>query len=215
MRHRNSGKLISVLTILTLHFSSVSAQDGYYDGGVWEFIFGLYGWGISMNGQTGIGDNIIDVDLSFDDLSKFNNRSFAGRFEAAKGRWAYFLDIQFGSLQAADLTSTQDVNINTFEAGIAYIIAGRLEGILGARYQTFNSDFASTGAPPESISQNWFDPYVGGRLIIPLGSLFFATVRGDVGGFGVGSDFSYNGIGSLGIQSVSYTHLTLPTKRIV
>ena len=39
-----------------------------------------------------------------------------------------------------------------------------------------------------SKSEGWFDPIVGARLWLPLAGSFSGILRGDVGGFGVGSD---------------------------
>ncbi len=39
---------------------------------------------------------------------------------------------------------------------------------------------------------------MGGRFVSPLGEKFFFAVRADVGGFGVGSDFTWNTAAGLG-----------------
>ena len=42
-----------------------------------------------------------------------------------------------------------------------------------------------------SGTQDWWDPIVGASLTLPLGKHFSFSVRGDIGGFGVGSDFTW------------------------
>ena len=42
------------------------------------------------------------------------------------------------------------------------------------------------------------DPVVGGRLVQDVSEDWFLTARGDIGGFGIGSDFSWNVQGGVG-----------------
>ena len=41
----------------------------------------------------------------------------------------------------------------------------------------------------------WVDPFVGGRIFIPLDKKWYLGLRGDIGGFGIGnaSDLALNG----------------------
>jgi opacity protein-like surface antigen len=43
----------------------------------------------------------------------------------------------------------------------------------------------------------WIDPFVGGRLLLTLSQKVSLVVRGDVGGFGVGSDLTWNLVGNV------------------
>ena len=38
---------------------------------------------------------------------------------------------------------------------------------------------------------DWWDPIIGARWILPIGEAWTFNLRGDVGGFGVGSDFAW------------------------
>jgi hypothetical protein len=51
-----------------------------------------------------------------------------------------------------------------------------------------------------STSQSWVDPLVGGRIESPLSSKISATVFGDVGGWGTGSQLEYQVGGVLGYK---------------
>jgi len=41
-------------------------------------------------------------------------------------------------------------------------------------------------------SHDWVDPFIGGRLMLGIADSVDFTLRGDIGGFGVGSDFTWN-----------------------
>jgi hypothetical protein len=47
------------------------------------------------------------------------------------------------------------------------------------------------GAVQTSLDEDWVDPVIGGRYFYPLGNRWTPTVQGDIGGFGIGSDFSF------------------------
>jgi opacity protein-like surface antigen len=58
-------------------------------------------------------------------------------------------------------------------------------------------------------SRTWADPIVGASLHYDLTRHWFATVLGDVGGFGVGSEFSWNVYGGVGYRFTSWLSATL------
>ena len=51
-----------------------------------------------------------------------------------------------------------------------------------------------------SLGESWFDPYVGLAGRYNFWEPFYATAKADVGGFGVGSQFTWQGYGALGCQ---------------
>lgn len=53
----------------------------------------------------------------------------------------------------------------------------------------------------QSGSRDWIDPFIGLRTRIQLTKNLMVVVRGDIGGFGVGSDFSWNVAGYFGYRA--------------
>jgi len=49
-------------------------------------------------------------------------------------------------------------------------------------------------------TDDWFDPYIGLRGRLYLGGPWYLTAKGDVGGFGAGSEFTWQAEGALGCQ---------------
>jgi opacity protein-like surface antigen len=62
--------------------------------------------------------------------------------------------------------------------------------LVGARWVDVEYD-VGLGALTGNARQDWVDPWVGGRAVIPLNETFMIRLRGDVGGFGVGTEFSW------------------------
>ena len=50
------------------------------------------------------------------------------------------------------------------------------------------------------LSETWVDPLIGGRVRFAITDHWFATALADVGGFDVGSDFTWQVFASLGYQ---------------
>ncbi len=50
-------------------------------------------------------------------------------------------------------------------------------------------------------SENWIDPVIGAHYTLPFNDTWSASLRGDIGGFGVGSDFAWQGIATLRWQA--------------
>lgn len=78
-----------------------------------------------------------------------------------------------------------------------------IEPYAGARYTYLGVDlditterFAFSG----SGNQDWVDPIIGARVIVDLSERWQLLVGGDVGGFGVGSDFTWSALGLVGYQ---------------
>jgi len=51
-----------------------------------------------------------------------------------------------------------------------------------------------------SLGQNWFDPYLGVAGRYNFWEPFYVTAKGDVGGFGIGSQFTWQASGAVGCQ---------------
>lgn len=121
------------------------------------------------------------------------------------------------------ITSGLDFQMAIVEVGAAYEVlrSGPLafDLLAGARYWYQEADLSleiaraveigdleivSGRAFARSGSVDWLDPVVGARLryaVAPGHELF---LRGDIGGFGVGSDFSWQAIGGYGFQFATY-----------
>ena len=79
--------------------------------------------------------------------------------------------------------------IDEIKRDLSRKIARALESKLDAR-------FART--------DDWWDPFIGLRGRLNLGEAWYLTAKGDVGGFGVGSDFTWQAEAALGCQITGY-----------
>jgi hypothetical protein len=77
-----------------------------------------------------------------------------------------------------------------------------LEPFVGARVTTLKVTFDPEGGSDLDQSKTWADPILGSRMDLALGNegRWKIRFRGDFGGFGAGSEFTWNLVGGLGYE---------------
>jgi hypothetical protein len=91
---------------------------------------------------------------------------------------------QEAELAAAIRTNAQ-VRVNQLKSGIATQVANSLTSALSKSF---------------SLYENWFDPFIGLRGRYNLTKALYLTGEADIGGFGVGSEITWDIYGALGCQ---------------
>ena len=156
----------------------------------------------SPGSQTQIDVNASDVlgNLKFAALANY-------RGEARK--WAVLADIIYmnvgGDGTGTQELSTAEVDVKEFIAEIdgAWRISKSFELLAGGRYTHLRTTVTLTtpGSTSEAkIEEDWFDPIVGAQAFLPLSKAFQLQLRGDVGGFHVGSNFTWQAIARVNWQ---------------
>jgi len=154
----------------------------------------------------------IGVDMSFSDILDNLDAGLMGAFEARTGRWGFLFDAIYMKLKdsgtasrtgpgAATASAELEMKQTMLAAAVAYrIVEGRapVDMIGGLRYSKIEADaridgsfFAQTGTVARSAKKDWVDPYVGVRILQPIASHWTLVGYADIGGFGVGSDFTW------------------------
>jgi hypothetical protein len=81
------------------------------------------------------------------------------------------------------------------EPSLSYTVCRGFELLAGARYNNLSGELIGPGVLPvprvASGTQDWWDPIIGANVAYPLGEKFSLNCRGDVGGFGAGSDLTW------------------------
>jgi hypothetical protein len=183
----------------------------------WEIRLMPYVWMPSLDADTTVNGLSGSVDVSFGDiLDDYLDFVMFGRVEAWKGKWGltfdgvYFdlgLDDSFkGSRIGTSFELDIDVELGMADFGLAYRLFEKIsvrnpeskiifEPYGGLRYSylkqkaDLNNDIIDV--VPEGInlgkSEDWVEPFIGARIICGLTDKVSLKVRGDVGGFGIGS----------------------------
>ncbi|MCC7257996.1 MAG: hypothetical protein IT486_06460 [Gammaproteobacteria bacterium] len=172
----------------------------------WQHAATFYMIGASIDGRASVGSVDADVDVNFGDI--LDNLEFGAMasYRGERGRWAVVADLIFMALEQEDSglgplggtwIKVEGDQLIT-ELDLSYALADRLDLYGGLRYWELDSELKIEGGGPlgqtleASENENWIDPVVGLRYEWPLGANWTLVARGDIGGFGIGSDFTWH-----------------------
>jgi len=210
------------LTTYSSGFNIVSAQDGG-QGKNWNFLAEIYLLFPNMNGETGIGDLVrVPIDANPGDV--FSNLKFGGMlyFEAQTGKWSITSDLVFMNLQQ-DITETTLLHSGTVKANQGvwenaglYRVFPFLEVGIGGRLNHLKTSMdvrrnvlpAGTEEVVRESKATWFDPVMIARLSADIKDKWLFQLRGDLGGFGIGSDFTWQAQAYMGYRFSKLFQLT-------
>ena len=178
-----------------------------------KYRFTPYVWMAGLQGDVGAQGRVVHVNAPFLEVIDEVNFGFAAVFEAKLSeKWAVIIDFSYLNLSddkstPGPLFDAAQVNIKSsfFSAEGAYKLAGtgaaRLD--ISAGMRAYHQDMRielRRGATRQEISQGatWVDPIVGLRMRV--GGKVFATIEGDIGGFGLGSTFAWHAFGGGGVN---------------
>ena len=195
---------ISILLILVTLTSS--AQDSTQTSNRWEFLIEPYLMFPNMKGNVGVGELPDgEVDAGIGDIFDRLQAGFMLYGEAQNGTWALSSDLLYMKLKQ-DAVPTRTINSGSVTvAESAWELAGLrkifpwLEGGIAGRLVSINVDMqivrnvvgGGTNTQAESMTHTWVDPLLVVRMKLPDSGRWLLQLRGDVGGFGVGSDFTW------------------------
>lgn len=217
MSYRATRWLPATLLMALAPIVPIQAQESSTDE--WRFEATPYIFGAGLDGTSGIGGVEADIDMSFEDLLDYIDSAFMGVFEARKGIWGFGIDTIYTKLKdeksrswtgpggigdingEIELTMTQQI----YQLTVAYRLqdAGTKFDLIGAgRYTQLDTEvdlsLSGTMFPGGSVSaddtESWWDPVIGVRVIAPFAEKWSFLGYADVGGFGVGSDSTYQAI---------------------
>ncbi len=184
--------LLNSSLLKSLEVGSVGEATPADEG--WSFEVLPYVWGSGITGDVGIGPVESEVDVSFEDLVENLDMGAMLGLEAspANSDWSLLFDFMYFDI-GDDITGVDvDVSELMMELDVAYRPEGwdEMELLAGLRYVDIDAEVV-VGPLSPSLSESWVDPVVGVRGLTPISEDWSLRWRGDVGGFGVGSDLSY------------------------
>lgn len=183
----------------------------------WQFELTPYVFGPSFKGELGVHGVTADVDFPVSDALQHLDRGLMGMFEARKGAWGFGFDFIYARLKSekanswqgpggigsgtGDLEVSATSQIYQFSANHRLWDAStKLDVVGGLRYTRLENSVnlvTTTGGllPGNSTSlsdtKSWWDPVIGARFVAPVADKWSFLGYADVGGFGVGSDITY------------------------
>jgi len=194
----------------------------------WKFQFApMFLWGMHIDGDSTIGPVTAPLVLDFGDILDNLNMVATFHFEATKGDWTYFSELQYVELDPTqDITPTASMDIDyknyLFELGTAYTFSrserSKWEGLLGLRYTQQKIQITAQPVNQEliNVSENWTDGFVGLRNTYTISDNWLLLSRADIGTGGsdlvwnasMMADYRFNDWGSVffGYKAMGYDY---------
>lgn len=182
----------------------------------WSFEVTPYLWTAGLHGDLSVRGREASVDPSFGDLLKDLDFGAMLAAELRYDRWGLLFDSFYLKLSKdgdtpGPLFSRVDVVSQTgmIEPALAYRAVWQdhftLDVLAGVRIWFVDTELElRPGTVPVKVevdqSRSWADPIVGLRVGVPVTPKFFVTALGDVGGFGAGSDLTWQALATLGYR---------------
>lgn len=210
MKNQSTNYLVKgfiLIILFTCSFHYVSAQSDSIPKH-WNFLTDVYLMFPYMNGDIGLGNQFtVPIDANPGDI--FSKLKMAGMlyFEAKTDKWAITSDFVYMRLNQevtpSKLLESGDVTAKEliWETAGLYRLLPFWEVGIGGRLDNIATEIdvrrfvAGIGNPTElvneSASKTWFDPILITRFTGDINDKWLFQFRGDVGGFGVGSDLTW------------------------
>ena len=189
-----------VSTLVFALGSAATAQTapvGHDGSGTWRFSVAPYFLSPHMSGTINVAGHDIPLDVSPSDVLGNLKFGIMGYAEANNGTWGVGLDFLYMNLEAEG-EGTLPVTVGAKQVMGEIDVLRRLspwaEVLVGGRVIGLESSLDYGGSVIDSTfsaSKTWFDPLIGVRLTVPNTGKWLAAFRGDIGGFGIGSDLSW------------------------
>jgi hypothetical protein len=193
---------------VTLFFSLI-LMCGYVhaESDTWNFTIEPYLMASSIKGNAGVGRIAgVPVDVDFSTILENLSMGAMVHFEAQnKAGWGIVLDYGFMDLNADTTVGFGGVVDAGLRQGIFEGFVSRqfgrpesgLEAFAGIRWwdNQIRASFDPVihpGSTSTRIDEDWIDPIVGLRWTNELSSRWDLRLRGDMGGFGISSDFTWS-----------------------
>jgi hypothetical protein len=195
----------------------------------WTFQAGVYGFMPGIKGDVGVRGVSAEADVGFNQIWDNLDMAAMGFAEAHRDKFSFLVDVDYLALGADQSRVSQrgfvqanlDMNFKQLmAAGYAtYTIIDRtinansdqrvfnLDVVGGGRYNWIESELGfsaaglrRSGAASADRTVDWIDPVIGLRATYVPYDNWFVSVWADVGGFGVGSQQTYQLIGTVGYR---------------
>jgi hypothetical protein len=174
----------------------------------WNVLVAPYLMGAAMSGTSTVRGVDVDVDLSASDI--FSNLQFGamGIVVARKGVWGFGSDLIWMALG----TTVRDTNVDFNQGAFAFYglrqMSPAADVTLGLRVNTLQGKLTFKG-PDVTRKQDktWLDPIAGITLRTPADHRAQLRLYTEVGGFGAGSDFTWQVFPTVSLRLTQKTSL--------
>ena len=177
------------------------------DHGTWHYTVMPYAMFPNMRGDTGIRElPTVPVDQDPGDIFDKLQMGAMLFLEARNDQWAFSSDVLYMDLgsdieaggQLLQIDGDVDLSQIGWELAAMRRVNDYFEVGLAVTFNQIDVDVDFTVTTPlgstdhaGGLEENWIDPAIVARVTAPINDKWFFTARGNIGGFGVGSDLAW------------------------
>jgi hypothetical protein len=211
-REAFAGALLGIALVV----QPAAAQDTARPADAWTFSLAPYVWFSGVGGEVTGPQGSESFNADFGDVFGTLKFSYAFLGEARRGNFSLVTDIMYLNLQqgvpvpgfgeySGGSARTRSLEVSAIGLyTVAEGSAGRIELGGGIRGWWFDTELTlDPGLLPgrtQSSSTSWADPVISARGVLRLSDRLSLTAYGDIGGFGLGSEFTWQAFGTLDYQ---------------
>lgn len=211
--------LLTIVFIIML-LGTTESQEQEQSKSRWHYLADVYLMFPTMSGNITVGDlPPVEIDAGAGDIFSHIKMGAMFYFEATNDDWALSSDLIYmklgqGITPDGNLVTGGDVTMKQTAWELAGLkrITSWLEAGLGGRIVSLYTglNLQTINQPREgSAKKTWFDPIVIVRAQGAIEDKWLLQFRGDIGGFGVGSDFSWQIQANAGYRFSKLFHATI------
>jgi hypothetical protein len=186
----------------------------------WSFDVAPYLWLMRMDGELTIGRATGDISVSDEEILKHLKATLMLSAQVHKNRVGFFGDVVLAKLEGEGAVGpagrvNADVTLRMIDTkfGVDYLLGPyplasgtnaaqlTLAPYVAGRYFYLETEVSGRG-PATDVQgrQQWMDPLLGVGSAWDLSRRWNIVLAGNIGGFGVGSDLSAEGLAALGYR---------------
>jgi len=179
-------------------------RTSHVDG--WEFVVAPYVWMAGLDGDVTVKGTKASVDADFGDILDNLDTGAQAYFEARNGKWGAYGDFTYIKVANDAKVGATPVDIESSttlaEVGVLYRIFEGYAGaegspvgtdiFFGGRYVSLDAELDFPATADISSDRNWVDPLIGVSYSRDISKKFLIKTTADIGGFGIGSDFTWS-----------------------
>lgn len=200
MKHYLAAAALLGVSLFSGTAAAQYAVDDESPAGQWNQTLHLYGMGAAIDGDAQVGPVGVPVSISISDLFDALRMGGMAAYRVDNGNWSFSADATYMDLAWNASTNGGRAGARMQVDQITLMVtAGKRIGphteLLGSlAYFDVSSDLRLSvlqQSRTASSGTDWVDPLVGLQHTFPLSDSWSLSLRGDVGGFGVNSSFTW------------------------
>jgi hypothetical protein len=198
----------AVTTTTVFQAQPAETEKGSRPRDAWDVHLGFPLWAVGLESEVTIGDRGAKVDKDFWDVFNVLDLIIPLNVEVRKSGWLFFANNLYTKTSSgaeprgalAGLVSNAELVNKTYNVqfGLGYDVIPHgpvsLEPYVGGRVVSMKATISADLPLAErerSKTETWADPIVGLFFRYPTDKPLFLFFEGDIGGFGVSSDFTW------------------------